>query len=125
MYVCMYRGCPSWKCPLLRAVQLGHGEGPIRIVAPISQPRGTIDAVSLTLYHTYSFRCKFSDTTLLWVGKGDMHSHVQRGRVASCQPFLSVFQDKNVFQGKLMEMDLRYSSSSRLICCCSSRTEKC
>ena len=40
-YVCMYRGCPPWNCSLLWAVQLGLGEGPIGIVGPISQPRGT------------------------------------------------------------------------------------
>ena len=40
LYVCMYRGYPLWNCPLLRAVQLGQGEGPIRIVGPMSQPHG-------------------------------------------------------------------------------------
>ena len=52
----MYRGCPSWKCPLLRAVQLGQGEGPIRIVGPMSQPCGIIDTASLTLISTRAHR---------------------------------------------------------------------
>ena len=34
MYVCR----PSWNCPWNRAIQLGLGEGPIRIVGPMSQP---------------------------------------------------------------------------------------
>ena len=51
-YVCMYRGRPSWRCPWDRAFQLGQGEGPIGLVGPISQPRGTIDTASLTLVHT-------------------------------------------------------------------------
>ena len=52
----MLKGCPSWKCPWY-----GHsnwakgGEGPIGLVGPISQPRGTIDTTSLTLGHTYGF----------------------------------------------------------------------
>ena len=32
--------------------QLGQGEGPIGLVGPICQPRGTIDTASLTLGHT-------------------------------------------------------------------------
>ena len=48
MYVCMYRGRPSWRCPWDRAFQLGQGEGPIGLVGPISQPRGTNDTASLT-----------------------------------------------------------------------------
>ena len=59
MYVYMYRGCPSWNCPLLRAVQLGQGEGLIGIVGPISQPHGTIDTASLTLDRTYALVCVF------------------------------------------------------------------
>ena len=39
MYVCMYRGRPSWRCPWDRAFQLGQGEGPIGLVGPISQPQ--------------------------------------------------------------------------------------
>ena len=33
-------------------IQLGMGEGPIGIVGPISQPRGTIDNMSRTLTRT-------------------------------------------------------------------------
>ena len=54
MYVCMYRGRPSWSCPWNRAIQLGLGEGPIGIVGPMSQPRG---------YHWFR------------VMHADMHSH--------------------------------------------------
>ena len=50
--VCMYRGHPSWRCPWDRVFQLGLGEGPIGIVGPMSQPRGTIDTASRTLVHT-------------------------------------------------------------------------
>ena len=46
----MYRGRPSWNCPWKGAVQLGQGEGPIGIVGPISQPRGTIGTASLGSY---------------------------------------------------------------------------
>ena len=49
MYVCMYRGCPLWNFPLLWAVQLGLGEGPVGIMGPMSQPRGTIDTATRTL----------------------------------------------------------------------------
>ena len=38
MCVCMYRGCPSWRCSWDRAFQLGLGEGPFGLVGPISQP---------------------------------------------------------------------------------------
>ena len=48
----MYRGRPSWGCPWDRAFQLGLGEGPIGIVGPMSQPRGTNDTASHTLVHT-------------------------------------------------------------------------
>ena len=51
-YACMYRGSPLWRCPRDRAFQLGLGEGPIGLVGPISQPRGTIDTASRTLGHT-------------------------------------------------------------------------
>ena len=51
----MYRGRLSWKCPWNRALQLDLGEGPIRIVGPMSQPRGTIDTASLMLDHTHAF----------------------------------------------------------------------
>ena len=59
MYVCMYRGRPSWNCPWEGAIQLGQGEGPIGIVGPISQPRGTNGTASLTLDHTYALLCVF------------------------------------------------------------------
>ena len=52
MYVCMYRGRPSWNCPWEGAIQLSQGEGPIGIVGPISQPRCTNDTASLTLERT-------------------------------------------------------------------------
>ena len=42
MYVFMYRGHPLWNCPLLRAIQLNQGEGPIGIMGPMSQPRGIV-----------------------------------------------------------------------------------
>ena len=58
-YVCMYRGRPSWRCPWDRAFQLGQGEGPIGLVHPISQPRGTNGTASLTLNHTYALICAF------------------------------------------------------------------
>ena len=51
-HVCMYRGRPWWRCPWDWAFQLGQGEGPIGIVGPISQPRNTSDAASLTLVRT-------------------------------------------------------------------------
>ena len=54
MYVCMYGGCPSRRCPLLRAFQLDQGEGPIGIVSPMSQPHSTIDTVSRTLSCTHA-----------------------------------------------------------------------
>ena len=59
MYVCMYRGRPSWRCPWDRAFQLGQGEGPIGIVGPISQPRGAIDTASLMLDHIYTLNVRF------------------------------------------------------------------
>ena len=56
MYVCIGRGCPLWNCPLLRAIQLGLGEGPIGIAGPMFQTRGgTIDAASHKLDHTSAF----------------------------------------------------------------------
>ena len=68
--VYMYIGCPSWNCPLLRALQLGLGEEPIGIVGPMSQPRGIINTASLTLYHTHAvsysrIQHAFSEITLL------------------------------------------------------------
>ena len=59
--ICMHRGCPLRKWPLLRAVQLGQREGPIGLVGPISQPRGTIDT---TLGHTKACYA-LSEPTLL------------------------------------------------------------
>ena len=57
--VCMYRGRPSWNCPWEAAIQLGQGEGPIGIVGPISQPRGTNGTASLTLERTSAHSCTF------------------------------------------------------------------
>ena len=57
--VCMYRGCPSWRCPWDWAFQLGQGEGRIGLVGPISQSRGTNGTSSLTLDHTYALMCAF------------------------------------------------------------------
>ena len=59
MYVCMYRSRPLWNFPLLRAIQLGLGEGAIGIVGPLSQPSGTIHTASLTLYHTHALNVCF------------------------------------------------------------------
>ena len=36
-----------------------QGEGPIGLVGPISQPRGTIVTLSLTLDHTYALNVHF------------------------------------------------------------------
>ena len=58
-HVCMYRGRPSWNCTLLRAIQLGQGEGPIGIVGPMSQTRSIIDTASRTLDHTNTFLMYF------------------------------------------------------------------
>ena len=64
MCVCMYRGCPSGRCPWDQAFQLGQGEGPIGIVGQISQPRGIIDTASLTPDRTralvYAFWADFN-----------------------------------------------------------------
>ena len=59
MYACMFRGCPLWNCPWKGAIQLGQGEGPIGLVGPLSQPRGTIDTASLTLNRTCALPCTF------------------------------------------------------------------
>ena len=70
MYVCMYIGRPSWRYPWDRAFQLGQGEGPIGLVGPISQPRGTINTASLTLDHTYALNVRFLNQLYfrqLWV----------------------------------------------------------
>ena len=40
MYVCMYRGRPSWNCPWEGAIQLSQEEGPIGIMGPMSRPLG-------------------------------------------------------------------------------------
>ena len=47
-HVFMYKSRPLWD----RAFQLGQGEGPIGLVGPIFQPRGTIGTASLMLDHT-------------------------------------------------------------------------
>ena len=55
-------------------VQLGLGEGPIKKVGPMSQPRYTIDTVSRTMVLTHvhgAFR-----PTLLWSAMGDLIPHV-------------------------------------------------
>ena len=57
MYVCIE--------VTLRAFQLGQGEGPIGLVGPISQPRGTIDIVSLMLDHTSALVCVFWSSFIL------------------------------------------------------------
>ena len=44
---------------MVRAFQLGQGEGPIGLVGPISQPRGSIDTASLTLGRTNALLCTF------------------------------------------------------------------
>ena len=77
MYVCMYRGRPSWRCPWDRAFQLGQGEGPIGIMGPISQPRGIIDTASLTLNHTCVLMYAF---WVIQAAKVDLFPHEQRGR---------------------------------------------
>ena len=66
MYVCMYRGCPLWRCQLLRALQLGQGEGPIGLMGPISQPHGAINTPSLTLDHTYALNVRFLSQLYSW-----------------------------------------------------------
>ena len=38
-------------------IQLGLGEGPIKKVGSMSQPRGAIDTVSCTLTHTHAMMC--------------------------------------------------------------------
>ena len=45
--------------PMGSDVQLGLGEGPIGIVGPMSQPRGTIDTASRTLAHICTLVCAF------------------------------------------------------------------
>ena len=57
MYVCIE--VPFVKMPMGSGIQLGQGEGPIRLVGPISQPRGTIDTASLTLAHTCALNVCF------------------------------------------------------------------
>ena len=67
--------------PMERAFQLGQGEGPIGIVGPISQPRGTIDTASLTLERTNALVVLFSEPTLIWAAKGDQFPHEWRDSV--------------------------------------------
>ena len=77
MYVCMYRGCPSWNCPWNRAIQLGLGEGPIRIVGPISQPRSIIYTASRTLDHTRALYVRFLNQLYSrQLPKDVLHPHV-------------------------------------------------
>ena len=58
-YVCMHRGRRLWKSPWDWAFQLGQGEGPIGLMGPISQSRGTIDTASLTMDNTNALVCIF------------------------------------------------------------------
>ena len=50
MYV---KRLPFVEMPMGLGVPMDQGEGPIGLAGPISQPRGTIDTVSLMLDHTY------------------------------------------------------------------------
>ena len=62
MYVCMYVCIEAALCgnyPLLWALQLRLGEGPLGIVGPMSQLRGTIDTASCTLDHTCALNVRF------------------------------------------------------------------
>ena len=64
---------------MVRAFQLGQGEGPIGIAGPISQPRGTMaprHARRNVLAHSYAL----SEPTLIWAAKGVLLPHVG-GRV--------------------------------------------
>ena len=47
-YVCMYGGCPSWRCSWDRTFQLGH-----------RACGSNINTASLTLDHTYALVCVF------------------------------------------------------------------
>ena len=58
-----FREQETWRCPWKRAVQ---GEGPIGLMGPISQPRGTIDTVSRTLLHTNTLLCVFCSIFYSW-----------------------------------------------------------
>ena len=64
---------------MLRAVQLGLGEGPINKVGPMSQPRSTIDVASRTLILT---RAHMRFLNQLY-SMGDLHPHIYRSRVIS------------------------------------------
>ena len=83
MYLCMYRGRPSWRCPWDWAFQLGQGEGPIGIVVRISQPRGIIDTASLKLDLTcapmYAFRANFTLGSYGWPISSCRRSRVTPG----------------------------------------------
>ena len=71
----MYRGRPSWNCPWEGAIQLGQGEGPIGIVGPISQPRGT-KAPRHSRWNVLVHLRALSEPTLLWAAKGVLCPHV-------------------------------------------------
>ena len=62
------------ECPWDWAFQLGQGEGPSRIVGPISQPGGIIDTASRTLIHTNA-HVRFLNLKLIKAAKGDLHPH--------------------------------------------------
>ena len=72
MYQCIevaLRGVPMGS-----GVQLGLGEGPIK-VGPISQPRGIIDTRH-SRWTVLAHLCAFSDPTLLKSAKGVLFPHV-------------------------------------------------
>ena len=50
---------PFVEVPMGSGVQLGLGEGPIKKVGPMSQPRGTFDTALCTLYHTHALNVHF------------------------------------------------------------------
>ena len=64
---------------MVLGVPTGQGEGPIGVMGPISQPRGTIDAVSLTPDRLLLPPEAFLETTLLWAAKGDLFPHEVEG----------------------------------------------
>ena len=52
---------PFVEMPMGSGIPTGpsQGEGPIRVVGPISQPHDTINTASLTLDHTYALNVRF------------------------------------------------------------------
>ena len=61
------------ELPMESSVQLDLGEGPIKKVGPMSQPRVTIDTASGTLIPVCTLGAFGS--TLLWTAKGDLIPH--------------------------------------------------